>query len=572
MKAEDQNMDEQFRKAAAESQFSYRAEFWTDVESQLADDSIDNAFRSAANNLVVAPTFSFDHDMADAHLDEAFSSAASDYTSEYNSSHWQEYLKNEAILEQDIAFIDAANSVTADYHSAFWSDADIALQKEGLHYEYQTAYWNEARQLLDRADRRIFFTRWSAVAAILLLLSIASIYQVNRFQIENQDLAFAENNSFDKRQISVGAVQSEADVLNSVILNTSFASEEIIDINPAVKIPELLTLPSQNSSNSNGMNFNSGIDRNTELTSSENADLVERGSSSSTDNTVTQTGLDLATSSDLGIVDQFANLDIQHTLLDLTNENNADPVLEEMKSDLGFSFSKNHIERKVDAGRLNAPTIEIKKLDLKASHKLSFVANAGVGNRYSKTDFTPSLRTSIGFEYMRKGYGRMRNLEFGGSVTMNHTRQNDFGTERRVNVFNDDGGVDKFWYKLQLKDMIYTSLNGIASYELSRKQNLRFSFGIDYLLFVQSNMSYHVEADKGITTVNNNWGVKNGLNKFDLHMGVGYEYQFTHRFAGQINGNFGFFDRTDDQFIEKSFFDQEMSITAGVKYTFLRKS
>jgi hypothetical protein len=173
---------------------------------------------------------------------------------------------------------------------------------------------------------------------------------------------------------------------------------------------------------------------------------------------------------------------------------------------------------------------------------------------------------------MHKGYGKMRNLEFGGAITINHARQNDFGTERRVNVFNKEGGVDKFWYKLQLKDMIYTSVSGVASYSLSRRQNLRLSLGVDYLLFVQSNMSYQVEADKGITTVNNNWGVKDGLNKFDLRMGVGYEYQFSQRFAGQVNGNFGFFDRTDDQFIEKSFFDQEMSITVGFKYTFLRKS
>ena len=39
----------------------------------------------------------------------------------------------------------------------------------------------------------------------------------------------------------------------------------------------------------------------------------------------------------------------------------------------------------------------------------------------------------------------------------------------------------------------------------------------------------------GITTVNNNWGVKDGLNKIDARIGVGYEWQFSNRFALQAN-------------------------------------
>ncbi len=572
MKAEDQNMDEQFRKAAGESQFPYRAEFWNEVESSLADDSMDDAFRSAAGNLVVAPSFSFNDDMADAYLDEAFSSAASNYSAEYNTNHWKEYLQKEAILEQDAAFIAAANSITADYHSAFWSDADLALQNEGLHYEYQTAYWNEARQLLDRADRRIFFLRWSAVAAILLLLSIGGIYQANKLPDTSQEFVLNEKNSISNGQIFSGATQSDADLIHTNHERFPINSGDLVYTNSSDQVSDGVNMPIENSTSIIGMNADSENDQNSAIGHTPDSDVLVEERLEEDNNAVNETGIDLSAGTPLNEENEFIDAGSQIESVDLVSEQGTDLLSDEMKADLGFSFTRNRLERNRDPERVSAPTIEIKKLESTASHTLSFIANAGVGNRYSKVDFNPSLRTSFGFEYMHKGYGKMRNLEFGGAITINHTRQNDFGTERRVNVFNKEGGVDKFWYKLQLKDMIYTSLSGVASYSLSRRQNLRLSLGVDYLLFVQSNMSYQVEADKGITTVNNNWGVKDGLNKFDLRMGVGYEYQFSQRFAGQVNGNFGFFDRTDDQFIEKSFFDQEMSITVGFKYTFLRKS
>ncbi|MBK6951326.1 MAG: hypothetical protein IPH24_04595 [Crocinitomicaceae bacterium] len=572
MKADDQNMDEQFRKAAAEIQFSYRTEFWNEVEAQLADDSMDSAFRSAAGNLIVAPAFSFDDDMADAYLDEAFSSAASTYAAEYSPNHWQEFLQKEAILEQDVAFMAAANSVTADYHSAFWSDADIALQNEGLHYEYQTAYWNEARQLLDRADRRIFFMRWSAVAAILLFLSVGAIYQSESLSGTSQGLLLTENNTVSKGQLFIAARESKTDLISSNFAQFSMTHQDVVTTNSSAQLINGVNTKNQNTTDDVSVNTNLENYQNSITTDTDNANILVEDRTESNDDALNQTVIDLSAGSGLYENNDVTNTGTNVQSPELIMEQNADPLSEEITSDFGFSFSRNHFETNLQSERLTAPTIEIKKLESTGSHKLSFTANAGVGNRYSKFDFTPSLRTTVGIEYMHKGYGKLRNLEFGGSITLYHTRQNDFGTERHVNVFNTDGGVDKFWYKLQLKDMIYSSVSGVASYALSRKQNVRFSVGVDYLMFVQSNMSYQLEADKGITTVNNNWGVKDGLNKFDLRMGLGYEYQFTQRFAGQVNGNFGFFDRTDDQFIEKSFFDQEMSITVGFKYTFLRKS
>jgi hypothetical protein len=540
MKAEDQNMDEQFRKAAEESYFSYRPQFWDEVESQLADDSMDNAFRNAAGNLVVAPSFSFEDDMADAYLDEAFGVAASTYTAQYSSDHWKEFLEKEADLEQDVAFNLAANSVTADYHSAYWSDADIALQNEGLHYEYQPAFWNEARQLLDRADRSVFFMRWSAVAAILLLLSIGGLYQFNT-GITPQETQFASGKDKSKNNLAFAS-------LSSTYFENSVTDQSSDVDNVNLTETELANQAPDNSvtSNNNDVAFHDPkFSEDSDNTFSN--DPSKMGTNNLTNNAgglddKSQSGNSAAATTDIA-----NDLSANSSPVNL----NADPLVAEMQSELKFSYVRNRLADEVQSEDLTAPTVEIKRLDIPATHQISFVANAGVGNRYSKIDFIPSLRTSFGMEYMRTGYGRFPNLEFGASLNLSHARQNDFGTERRVSVFNTDGGIDKFWYKLQLKDMIYTNLSGIASYKVSPKQRIRLSFGIDYLMFVQSNMSYQVEADQEITTINNNWGVKDGLSKFDLHMGFGYEYQFSQRFSGQVNGNLGFFDRTDDKFIEK---------------------
>ena len=72
MKANDQHMDDIFRKAAEEQQFPYKADFWNDVESQLNDDSLDVAFKAAAGYVMVMPDLNLAEAMDEAFMDDAF--------------------------------------------------------------------------------------------------------------------------------------------------------------------------------------------------------------------------------------------------------------------------------------------------------------------------------------------------------------------------------------------------------------------------------------------------------------------------------------------------------------------
>lgn len=556
-------MDDYFRKAAGEQHFSYKPEFWNDVEAQLNDDSLDTAFKIAAGHTVAMPDMDLTGAIDDAFLDDAFKSAAENAAVDYPANAWNSFLSEAPIIEQDIAFNAAANSVTADYHPAFWSDADQALQNEGLHYEYKSAYWNEARNLLDHADRKVFFFRWSAVAAVLLLVSFGGIYQLlngNRVPATLASHPTAPKAIFSQFADAETTQQTNLDNTSNRFENQ--VNEHVAESNntthnythsQAAQLNSTQSFDASNNVTENRNDLTGGTTGNDPNSTENNQtgipiDLANTAPQNQTDHSAVQTGIQYINEPLLALEESDLNTNLLSLPTNTVNELNQDVV-----------------------SAYSGPPVEIKRFSLAPTHTLSFIGNAGVGNKYGVFEFTPTLRTSFGIEYKRTGFGRLRNFEFGGTASLNHVRQNDFGTEGRVSVFNLQGGVDKFWYKLQLKDMIYANVSGLASYRLNAKNSLRVSLGVDYLVFVQSNMSYKVKADEEITTVNNNWGVKEGLNKLDLRFGFGYEYAFTQRFTIQMNGSFGFFDRSDNEFISDNTFDHEMNATVGLKYTFLRK-
>ncbi|OIQ36660.1 MAG: hypothetical protein BM555_02205, partial [Crocinitomix sp. MedPE-SWsnd] len=164
-------MDDAFRKASGETKAVYNSSFWTEVEAKLNDASLDDAFRAAALGAVASPSFVPTDAIEDMFMDSAFVEASSEATVAYNPSFFEQFKAAEGTLKMDSAFQAAAAASVVDYAPEFWNDADKALQKEGLHYEYQSAYWGEAKKLLDKSDRKGFFLQWSAVAALLITAS-----------------------------------------------------------------------------------------------------------------------------------------------------------------------------------------------------------------------------------------------------------------------------------------------------------------------------------------------------------------------------------------------------------------
>lgn len=147
MSEELKHMDDAFKKASQEVKVTYDQSFWNEAKAKLDDANLDDAFRLAANLSAGTASFEPTNNVDDVFMDAAFVDASSDVNVTYNSSFFEEFKQNEAQFEMDAAYQAAAASVVVDYAPEYWSDADVALQKEGLHYEYQTAYWDEAKTI-----------------------------------------------------------------------------------------------------------------------------------------------------------------------------------------------------------------------------------------------------------------------------------------------------------------------------------------------------------------------------------------------------------------------------------------
>lgn len=543
MAEENKYMDDQFKKASEELKFPYQPSFWSEVESKLDDDSLDTAFIAAAGAPVLMPDMNITESISDAFLDDAFKSVDSNTTVEFKSEYWNEFQSNLASIEQDEAFVAAANGVIADYHPHYWSDADIALQREGLHYEYNAAYWNEAKVLLDKSDRGNFFVKWSVAAGILLLLSFATLFpstdslnlvastRYNSNHNSNSTKHTLVSNKINSENLIVDDNDETID-LNNQLNNTEFASHDVSNEKRE------FTNDNRDEDLSHNSNFNEN-------------NVGEMNASNNNDDELPK---------------DFIGLNLLHE--------RTWPKKDEVLGDVRINNLKiqpiNVLSTSVSLIDL-APNIHIEKLKLTPSHHFSILGHVGLGNKYGAQDLTPTLRSAGGFEYLFTPRKSLQHFEFGASFMLNHVRQNNFGTERRVNVFQTSGGVDKFWYKLQLKDMLYAGTNLGINYKFNNRNKIKFSVGVDYLIFAQSNMSYQNKTDQNITTVNNNWGVKDGLNNFDFKLGLGYEFQVTSRFALQVNACYGIMDRTDNEFMRNQINDHEISGSVGLKYTIFRK-
>jgi len=69
MTEDNKYMDDQFKRASEDLKFPYQSSFWNEVESQLADDSLDSAFKSASEKVLFVPQM----DLAE-NIDNAFHS------------------------------------------------------------------------------------------------------------------------------------------------------------------------------------------------------------------------------------------------------------------------------------------------------------------------------------------------------------------------------------------------------------------------------------------------------------------------------------------------------------------
>jgi hypothetical protein len=539
MAEKDKHIDEAFKNMSEKYNVSYSSAFWDEAKTKLDDSLLDDAFKAAAAGVVTSPSFEATDGVDDMFMDSAFVDASVSQVASYEPSFFEQFIANEGDISMDEAFAEASVASVANYAPEYWPDANEALIDEGLHFEYQSSYWKEAKRLLDKQDRRLFFLKWSSVAAVLLLISFSGQF-LNPIPVEIDGML--ANSSQE------GLMDYESTHLSNMNI---YAAHEALMADK--EFANYISL--------NGLSQNTTGSEDLAIKANESNVNVEHSYSVDESNTS-----ELLSNNESNVihsdVNSFESIGINHGLAEQNK----------IEDEVTFMNIGTHLKtpiKHIGYTRFN-PLIKINPPPPSTMHSLGVIVESGIGNRWGDFSFMPTLRTGIGIEYLASSGKKFRNFEFGGNFKVNHIRQSQLGAEERSDVYDVQGNVTKYWRKLQLKDMIYTNINGLVNYRIAVDHKLKFGVGIDYLVGVRSNMSYVDDFTSEITTVNNNWGVKEGVNKVDLKLSIGYEYEISERFKLQINSSFGVFDRTDDSFLNDPSSDREINVMMGLKYNFLK--
>lgn len=561
------HMDEQFRRMSEELHANYRKEYWDEVSRLMENDSLDKAFREAASaytaNEVDGAKLASES-LGDAFMDDAFREAASKVSIPYQSAYWNELEANRSDIEMDEAFHQASGALKANYNPIFWGDADAALKEEGLHYEYKSAYWNEARDLLDKADRRSFFYRWSGVAALLLLISFVGL---NEFGV----VEFTQN---------IKGLDGNKDLASQLVYGNQTEFNGVIDENE-----QLVAITNEDVNDANNpaeSQFMNADDR---------GEAYDQNNDERVESSIVEQGIE----NDLVEENEELTEVILHDVVYNSEELGTDEQLENRGS-IGVS-DNNHLNNSTETDEFVFNQIRIEPLSVGVSkinqnfvqsisfrppviekqpsltkHSLAIIGRVGLGNSYGFESITTTPRYAAGLEYSVNGSGLLRNFEFGINTMLNYSTHENVRKEIKVDSFLLDGSSKNYWVSLRVFDLFYVNTNAFINYRIGLKHKVRFGMGVERLALVQSNMSYKIGDETGLETFNNNWGVKRGIAQWDLRCSFGYEYRLNKNLSMNVIGAFGFADRTANDFYSlEPIMDREMNIMFGVKYNLLTR-
>lgn len=564
MSVEDSHMDEIFRRMSVGFQATYHEEFWSEAQRQLDNEALDQAFRNAAENVEHVPNFELNRErLSDDFLDDAFRDAASSVAVVYDQDYWKDFAVNEPILILDEAFADASKQIVVNYSPLFWGEANSALEKEGLHHEYHHAYWNEARDLLDKEDRKLFFTKWTSVAIVLLLISffgMNSNYEFNHTKINRIEL---KSSSANNQLIAVYDEQEDQQIVETVF--NEFVNE-VTRESSNYFVKKESVIQGNNSLLMGVLHEKVNDEQESGIVQNELKEIIPN-----------EAPIDKMV--DLGVEKKGGINSVEANESVLVSAQVNDIPLEHLDEN---RLLKNEITLlpvfKEEHALTAHAKIDFKPLELKPFHQISLVGLAGLGQNYGLNTYIFTKRFGAHFEYIytgSKGYRAVNraHIEWGAQFGFNYVQCDGLGIENQVKLFKDNGEVEKYWRNLQIFDLFYGTASVFANYSFYPNHKLKLGVGVDRLIGVQSNMAFRMDDDKGIQTVNNNWGVKDGIADLDFKFSLGYEFLINRNWAFQLNLSSGILNRTNKDFFiaPKGRRDLERNLTIGIRRTLFTK-
>lgn len=570
------NMDDAFKNLEEGMNFSYSKNLWEQMESQLENDAMDAAFQNAANNFESSSGFDFNA-IDDAFLDDAFVEAAQKVEFGYQTEFWNEFEKNKSNLELDNSFTEASLATKAIYHPHYWVPANEALTEEGLHFEYQQEYWNEAKAMLEKSERGKFFFRWSLVATILLLLSFgATLNFTEGVYFENfNNLSMLTNPHGNDAKKNF----TEVNLKNFVSFdgNHRFLTENQNSVEFDGDSHENI-ISHQELNQSESLETN---DPNGSIVYQTNQSGAVFGSSNG--GTVTASEGQIAT---LGQEDEnIVNLSIH------TQENNSELSPTEYRQSNNTSMEALDLSNEVNKIQPNKivspiyefsapemPTVEILKPQLSTNEFIQLYAGYGQGVLYGSPgdvnldeSKSYSQRMEFGVNF-NKSIGRLKRAEFGLNVNLQQNTQNNIGWYGESKKYRMDGltNAEYYFVDYDVKEVYYGGLGLNFNYNIGSKHVLMSTINVARVLNVRSDLRYKVDDNDPVEIINN-WGILSGMELNDLTFGIGYKYQLNQKIGIFAMGTLGWNDRTDNLFLGDFKSDKEQRIVVGLSYNIFTK-
>lgn len=570
------NMDDAFKNLEEGMNFSYSKNLWEQMESQLENDAMDAAFQNAANNFESSAGLDFNA-IDDAFLDDAFAEAAKKVEYGYHSDFWNEFEKNKSDLELDNSFNEASQAAKAVYHPHYWVPANEALTEEGLHFEYQQEYWDEARAMLEKSERGKFFFRWSLVATVLLLLSFGATLNFSEeayFEnVSNLSILANPHGSVAKKNFTEVTLKNFVSLYDDreFMIENQNPEEFIGGSNENLTAyQELNQLERVETNNPNGTAFNptnqsgdASRPSNGGTESAQEGQLVMDGSEGQT-----TINLPINTQENNSELIQNEHFQSNNTLLESLGLNKEVNKIQPIKIvNPIYNFSAPEM-----------PQVEILKPQLSSNEFIQIYAGYGQGGLYGSPNDVNlnqsnpySQRVELGVNF-NKSIGRLKRAEFGLNVNIQQNKQNNIGWYGESKKYRMDGltGAEYYFVDYDIKDVYYGGVGFNLNYRIGPKHILMSTINVARVLNVRSDLRYKVDDNDPVEIINN-WGILSGMELNDLTFGIGYKYQLNQKIGVFAMGTFGVMDRTDNLFLGDFKSDKEQRVVVGLSYNIFTK-
>jgi len=537
------NMDNRFKTIDNELNYSYDSSLWGSASELLNDSIMDSAFVTAAkaNTISSSPNFS---DLNTVFLDDSFKVASQASSARYNQSFFGDFKAKEATLYQDDSFTTAATQTKPIYDKKYWGVAQQALKKEGLHFEYKTAYWKEAELLLNQKSRQAFFWKWGSVASILLLISFIGFKSqdkltTNKYSSRLNSLNIESLNSFNPDNTNINTSNTKGQNYNRL---TSHIGNYVKRSGGQFESETKNNLHQSNTTKSN-QKLNNTVQNN----QSNNTSLVTSNSNDLTKTKVSNTDVVLITT-------------ISETINDHNYKNNKNILMQ-----------ISHIEIPLVTLNTNYNTLLAKTQDITQSpikitgtHQFGVRLLKGLGNNFNNNTNTLSARNSFYLDYRYKP--NQNRFFIGADLGLYHMNLANYEFENKYTVHHLDGDIDNYWYKMTYKDLIYLSSSLNMFYTINPKHKIKMAVGMNKLVTSKIDVAYKSAKKDTKTELGNRWGKNNGINNFDLSLGLGYEFKLHKQFDFIMETKLGVLDQTNNDYLQSTIKNNDFSFQIGLKY------